>query len=227
MLIEIPAVLDRNDLARAREILAGADWGDGRATAGSQSALVKNNDQIPEGSPALEAMRCLVMPALARNALFFAAALPRRIFPPLVNRYAGTRNAFGNHVDNAIRDLPGNAGQLRTDVSCTLFLSDPADYEGGELVIEDTYGSHAVKLAAGDAIVYPSSSLHRVEPVRRGERLAGFFWIESLVREPERRRLLFDLDLAVANLRQSDGDTAPVVKLTACYHNLLRMWAAG
>ncbi len=227
MLIQIPQVLDAPALARCRQLLERADWADGRITAGNQSAQVKNNSQLAEGSPALEPLRALLMEHLGRSALFFAATLPRRIYPPLFNRYAGERNAFGNHVDNAIRDLPRNGGQLRTDVSCTLFLAHPDEYDGGELIVEDSYGTHSVKLAAGDAIVYPSSSLHRVEPVTRGARLASFFWIESLVRETERRRMLFDMDVAIANLRQDSGDTAPVVKLTACYHNLLRMWAGN
>jgi PKHD-type hydroxylase len=167
----------------------------------------------------------IVLDALGRHALFFSAALPKKVFPPLVNRYGGAANAFGNHVDNAVRAVPTTGERLRTDLSATLFLSDPGEYDGGELVIEDTFGTQRVKLPAGDMVLYPSSSVHRVEPVTRGARIASFFWIESMVREDERRRLLFDLDMAILGLRESVGDTPPVVRLTGCYHNLLRMWA--
>ncbi len=225
MLLQIPGVLDALALARCRDQLASAPWVDGRVTAGAQSERVKRNLQLPEESAAARALRDLVLDGLAKSALFFSAALPKRIYPPLFNCYTGEANAFGNHVDNAIRNVPGTVERVRTDVSCTVFLADPHEYEGGELVIEDTFGCQRVKLPAGDAILYPSSSVHRVEPVTSGARVASFFWIESMVRETERRRMLLDMDLAIADLRQREGDTAAVVRLTSCYHNLLRMWA--
>ncbi|MCX7893500.1 MAG: Fe2+-dependent dioxygenase [Burkholderiales bacterium] len=225
MLIAIPEVLSKADVVRCREILARAAWADGRITAGTQSERVKNNLQLPEDSPEARAARAIVSEGLAKSALFFTAALPKRIFPPLFNRYEGRANAFGNHVDNAVRTVAASGERIRTDLSATLFLADPGEYDGGELVIEDTYGAHAVKLAAGDMILYPSSSIHRVEPVTRGARIASFFWMESMVRETERRRLLFDLDMAILSLRESVGDNAAVVSLTSTYHNLLRMWA--
>jgi PKHD-type hydroxylase len=225
VLIQIPEVLSSEALAQCRAILAGADWADGRLTAGTQSAKVKQNLQLPELSEASLAVRKIVLEALNQNALFFSAALPKRIFPPLFNRYEGHYNAFGNHIDNAVRICADSGVRIRTDLSATLFFSDPDSYDGGELVIEDTYGEHAVKLAAGDMVLYPGSSLHRVEPVTRGARLASFFWIESMVRETERRRLLFEMDMAILQLRETQGDCAPAIGLTGCYHNLLRMWA--
>ncbi|MDT4328700.1 Fe2+-dependent dioxygenase [Methylomonas sp. MED-D] len=225
MLIEIPEVLSAQALQQCRELLADAPWTDGRITAGSQSAQVKNNDQLPEQSPQSQALRTIVRDALNQSPLFLSAALPKQIFPPLFNRYAGERNTFGDHIDNAIRHCPVTGQRVRTDLSATLFLTDPDSYDGGELVIEDTYGRHTVKLAAGDMVLYPGSSLHRVEPVTRGARVASFFWIESMVRETEKRRLLFEMDMAILELRATRGDTAPAVNLTGCYHNLLRMWA--
>jgi len=225
MLIEIPEVLSRDSLQQCRGLLADALWVDGLITAGTQSAQVKNNRQLPEQSKQSQALRAIVTDALNRNALFLSAALPKRIFPPLFNCYEGEHNAFGNHIDNAVRHCPVSGQRVRTDLSATLFLSDPDSYDGGELVIEDTYGQHAVKLAAGDMVLYPGSSLHRVEPVTRGARLASFFWIESMVRETERRRLLFEMDMAILQLRTTQGDSEPAVKLTGCYHNLLRIWA--
>jgi PKHD-type hydroxylase len=228
MLLHVPNVLSPAALARAQALLADAPWGDGRATAGSQSAQVKNNQQLPEEHPVTQALQALVLDALAEHLLFFAAALPKRIFPPLFNRYGGATNAFGNHIDNAVRLVrhgPQRGTQVRTDVSCTLFLADPASYDGGELVVEDTYGAQRVKLPAGDMVLYPSASVHRVEPVTRGARLASFFWVESLVRSTEQRRLLYELDMQILALRQAQGDTEPVVGLTGTYHNLLRMWA--
>lgn len=225
MLLHIPEVLTPEALARCREILAAGVWLDGRITAGTQSAQVKNNLQLPEDSEESRAAREIVLEGLEKSALFFSAALPKRIFPPLFNRYEGNANAFGNHIDNAMRTIPGTGQRVRTDLSATLFLSDPEDYEGGELIIEDTYGAHAVKLPAGDLVLYPSSSLHRVEPVTRGARVASFLWLESMVRETERRRLLFEMDMAILELRQTQGDLPPAVNLTGCYHNLLRMWA--
>lgn len=225
MLIHIPDVLTAEALADCRTILSTAPWADGRITAGTQSAKVKNNLQLPENAPASQALRAIVLKHLNKNALFLSAALPRRIFPPLFNRYEDAANTFGNHIDNAVRTCAVTGERVRTDLSATLFLSDPDDYDGGELVIEDTYGTHAVKLPAGDMVLYPGSSLHRVEPVTRGARVASFFWMESMVRETERRRLLFEMDMAILELRETQGDSAPTVNLTGCYHNLLRMWA--
>jgi PKHD-type hydroxylase len=225
MLLRVPEVLSTAELARCRAIVEGADWADGKITAGTQSEQVKNNRQLPEGAQASHAARAIVLDALGRSALFITGALPRKTYPPLFNRYDGASNAFGNHIDNSVRTSPITGAWVRTDLSATLFLSEPAEYEGGELVIEDTFGSQSIKLAAGDLILYPASSVHRVEPVTRGCRLAAFFWIESMVRDDARRRLLFDLDMSILSLRQAGGDTPPVVKLTGCYHNLLRMWA--
>ncbi|MDT4291002.1 Fe2+-dependent dioxygenase [Methylomonas sp. MO1] len=225
MLIEIPEVLSPAELQQVRDLLADAPWADGRITAGSQSAQVKNNWQLPEQTEQSHAARAILLGALNRNPLFLSAALPKKIFPPLFNRYAGEHNTFGNHIDNAIRHCPISGERVRTDLSATIFLADPDSYDGGELVIEDTYGEHAVKLAAGDMVLYPGSSLHRVAPVTRGARLASFFWLESMVRETERRRLLFEMDMAILELRNTQGDSAPTVNLTGCYHNLLRMWA--
>lgn len=225
MLIEIPEVLSAIELEQVHQLLADAPWTDGRITAGSQSAQVKNNWQLPEDTPQSQQLRILLLAALNRNALFLSAALPKRIFPPLFNRYQGEHNTFGNHIDNAIRYCSTNGERVRTDLSATIFLADPDSYDGGELVIEDTYGQHAVKLAAGDMVLYPGSSLHRVEPVTRGARVASFFWLESMVRETERRRLLFEMDMTILQLRSTQGDNQATVNLTGCYHNLLRMWA--
>lgn len=225
MLIEIPELLSSQTLQQCRDLLTDAPWADGRITAGTQSAQVKNNLQLPEQTPQSQAARAIILEALNQNALFLSAALPKRIFPPLFNRYEGEHNTFGNHIDNAIRHCAVTGQRVRTDLSATLFLTDPDSYEGGELVIEDTYGEHAVKPAAGDMVLYPGSSLHRVEPVTGGVRLASFFWIESMVRETERRRLLFEMDMSILELRNTQGDSAPTVNLTGSYHNLLRMWA--
>lgn len=226
MLLHIPQVLTSDELARCRGIVSSAPWADGRITAGSQSEQTKNNLQLPEDGAAAREAGAIVLAALERNALFFTAALPRRIYPPLFNCYTGDTNAFGNHVDNAVRTITGTRERLRTDLSATLFLTAPAEYDGGELVIEDTFGTRSVKLPAGEMVLYPSTSVHRVEPVTRGARVASFFWLESMVREDERRRLLFDMDMAILALRGDVGDTEPVVKLTGTYHNLLRMWAS-
>jgi PKHD-type hydroxylase len=224
MLLQIPQVLTADQVALCRERLQHAAWADGRITAGRQSALAKHNEQLPDSSPAAAELGALVTSALERNLLFLSAALPARIFPPLFNRYAGG-HAFGAHVDNAIRRAPGGA-VVRTDLSATLFLSDPDDYDGGELSVDDTYGLHQVKLTAGDMILYPASSLHRVEPVTRGVRLASFFWIQSLVAEDSRRTLLFDMDMAVQRLGGARGQDDPdIIALTGCYQNLLRMWS--
>ena len=225
MLLHIPDVLDAAALARSDALLKQADWTDGRITAGSQAATVKNNLQLPETSPVAQQLRTLVLEALSRNPAFFSAALPKRIYPPLFNRYGGTANAFGNHVDNAVRTHPATAQHVRTDMSFTLFLNDPAEYDGGELVIEDGMGGRAIKLPAGHLILYPAYSVHRVEPVTHGARLACFSWLESMVREPQQRELLHELDMSIAALRSEHGETDAAVRLTSCYHNLMRMWA--
>lgn len=225
MLLHVPHVLGRESVAACREILGNAEWVDGKATAGSQSEKLKNNLQLPENSPAANALRQIVLDALSRSALFFSAALPQRIFPPLFNCYSGQTNSFGNHVDNAIRTHAATGQHVRTDLSFTLFFTDPDEYEGGELVIEDTFGCQKVKLPAGDLILYPSSSVHRVEPVTRGARICSFSWLQSLVRENEYRRLLFEMDQSIVAMRQAHGDSPAVVQVTSCYHNLMRMWA--
>ena len=224
MLVHIPGVLDAAQLGRCRDLLERAQWQDGRATAGHQSAKVKSNLQLPENGAEARALGDIVLQALERNALFVSAVLPQRIFPPLFNRYEGGM-AFGAHVDNAIRRVPGTPHRIRTDVSATLFLCAPETYDGGELVIEDSYGTHEVKLPAGDMVVYPATSLHRVTPVTRGVRLASFFWIQSLVKDDSARTLLFDLDMAIGELTQATPDHPALVRLTACYHNLLRRWS--
>jgi PKHD-type hydroxylase len=225
MLIHVPEVLSAQALTQALTLLAGAPWESGELSAGAQAAQVKNNLQLPATCDAALALQSLVLGALEQHPTFFAATLPKKVFPPLFNRYGGERNAYGSHVDKAVRYAPGTGMRVRTDVSCTVFLSDPASYDGGELVIADTFGEQRVKLAAGDAVVYPGTSVHRVEPVTRGVRLAGFFWIESLVRSDEHRRLLFDFDRQVTRLRERHGETDEAVALTGTYHNLLRQWA--
>jgi PKHD-type hydroxylase len=225
MLLQIPAVLSKAEVADLRAAIDAGEWVDGAVTAGHQSALAKNNEQLAEGSAAAKAAGERVLAALERNPLFVTAALPAKIFPPLFNRYAGGQ-AFGAHVDNAIRIQKGTGARVRTDLSATLFLAEPEDYDGGELVVEDTFGVHAVKLGAGDLILYPASSLHRVAPVTRGARVASFFWIQSLVRDDAKRTLLFDMDLAIQKLAQTAGQDDPsIVSLTGAYHNLLRLWA--
>ncbi|WP_077037722.1 Fe2+-dependent dioxygenase [Pelomonas sp. KK5] len=225
MLLTIANVLSPEALRQARELLAQAAWQDGRASAGRQAAAVKNNEQLPPGSEQAKALQALILQALERHPMFFSATLPKRVLPPMFNRYAGSANAYGRHVDQAVRYLPGGLQRVRTDISCTLFLSDPADYDGGELCIADTFGEQRVKLAAGDLVIYPGTSVHHVAPVTRGARLASFFWIESMVRSDEQRRLLYEMDLALMALRGEHGETDAVVQLTGTYHNLLRMWA--
>jgi len=227
MLLHVREVLNAAELHEARAILARAEWIDGRKTAGVQSAQVKNNEQLPQDGETTRALQRIVMAGLNRHMVFFSAALPKRVFPPMFNRYGGTANTFGSHVDNAIRFIPGTQGErVRTDISCTLFLAAPDEYDGGELVVEDTFGEHAVKLPAGDMVLYPGTSVHHVRPVTRGHRLASFFWLESMVRSDEQRRLLYDMDLHLMRLRQTVGETdAAVVGLTGTYHNLLRLWA--
>ncbi|WP_418317734.1 Fe2+-dependent dioxygenase [Piscinibacter sakaiensis] len=226
MLLHLQAVLDADELARAAELLADAPWCDGRVTAGEQSAAVKRNQQLPQQHPLTRALQQIVLDGLNRHATFFSAALPKKVFPPLFNRYAGDHNRFGDHVDNAIRFVPGQHQQrVRTDLSATLFLADPASYDGGELVIAEGTGDRRIKLPAGDMLLYPGTSVHRVEPVTRGARLASFFWVESMVRSGEQRQLLFEMDRALIDLRSSGGESGPAVALTGSYHNLLRMWA--
>jgi PKHD-type hydroxylase len=228
MLLHVPGVLDRARLTQVRRLLDAADWADGRATVGAQGAQVKRNEQLPDASPARQQLAGMVLEAVARSPLFHAAALPARIFPPRFNRYRDG-GEYGFHVDGAIMSTDAAAGtpvqQVRSDVSCTLFLNGPEDYEGGELIVSDTYGEHEVKLPAGDMIVYPSSSLHRVAPVMRGARLASFFWVQSLVRDDSARRTLFELDASIQALTISGAERAPLVQLTGVYHNLLRRWA--
>jgi PKHD-type hydroxylase len=224
MMVHIPGVLSPAAVTRCREALLAADWEDGRSTAGHQSAQVKRNQQIPEDSPLAHQLGDLVLEALERCPLFVSAVLPQRVFPPLFNRYEAGM-AFGAHVDNAIRARRGSPIRLRTDVSATLFLSEPDSYDGGELVVEDTYGDHAVKLPAGDLVIYPASSLHHVRPITRGARLASFFWIQSMVRDVGQRKLLFDLDMNIVQLHKELPGSPTLVGLTAVYHNLLRAWA--
>lgn len=226
MLVTIDSVLTAEELTTARDLLARSGWTSGQVTAGSQAAQVKNNQQLPEDAQHLPALRHLVLNALNRAPLFFAAALPLKILPPFFNRYAGEANTYGFHTDNAMRLVPNQPGTyMRADISATLFLSEPEDYEGGVLTIADTFGNHGVKLKAGSLVLYPSSSVHAVTPVTDGERLACFMFIQSMVRDPGKRRLLYDMDMALLKLRQDVGDTEPVVELTGTYHNLLRRWA--
>jgi PKHD-type hydroxylase len=224
MLLPIPELLSASEVLRARTLLDQAEWVDGRVTAGRQSAMAKDNMQLPEESPAARELGALVLSALERNALFISAALPARVFPPLFNRYQGGQS-FGTHVDNAIRTVTGTVHRIRTDLSATLFFTSPDEYDGGELVVEDTYGTHSVKLPAGHLILYPATSLHHVRPVTRGARLASFFWIQSMVRDDGQRTLLFDLDVAVQGLNAGGTQHPSSVQLTGVYHNLLRRWA--
>jgi len=224
MLLTIPDVLTAEQVASARDELGRAEWTDGRVTAGHQSTRVKHNLQLPEDHPAARSLGETIVAALQRNPLFISAALPARIFPPLFNQYAGG-HSFGSHVDNAIRQLTGTPYRIRTDLSATLFLSQPDEYDGGELAVEDTYGVHTVKLPAGDMVLYPSTSLHHVRPVTRGARISSFFWIQSLIRDDGARTLLFDLDTAIQRLTADMPDHPSAVQLTGVYHNLVRRWA--
>lgn len=224
MLIHIPEVLSKTEVAEFRVRLAQADWVDGRATVGHQGAQVKRNRQLPVDGALVRELGEVILQRLYANPLFMSAALPLRIVPPLFNAYTGGEH-YGFHVDGAIRLVPGSNLSLRTDVSSTLFLSEPDEYEGGELIVQDTYGSHEVKLPAGDVILYPSTSLHQVAPVTQGERVCSFFWTQSMVRDDARRGLLHELDCNIQSLRQKLGDCTEVVGLTGHYHNLLRQWA--
>lgn len=226
MLLQVPKVLTAEQVAHCRARLDQAGWADGRITAGHQSAKAKDNAQLPETDPAARELGALILDALSRNSTFFSAALPQRVYPPLFNRYAGGQS-FGFHVDNAIRYDRSRGGMdaVRTDLSATLFLSAPEEYDGGELVVEDTYGTHSVKLAAGDLVLYPGTSLHKVTPVTRGTRVASFFWIQSLLPEDAQRRLMFELDVSIRRLSADVPEHPALVQLTGVYHNLLRRWS--
>jgi len=224
MLVHISEVLTPEEAAAARASLETADWVDGRVTAGYQSARTKDNLQLPEDHPLAPELRERMVIALERNPLFMGAALPLRVFPPLFNRYQGG-HSFGTHVDNAIRQVPGTAHRIRTDLSATLFLTPPEDYDGGELMVEDTYGTQSVKLPAGHLVLYPSTSLHHVRAVTRGARISSFFWIQSMIRDDGQRTVLFDLDMAIQRIAAEAPDHPTAVQLTGVYHNLIRMWA--
>lgn len=225
MLLHIPDILNTEQVESARSLLQSADWADGRVTAGYQSAKTKDNAQLAEDSPVAKQLGATVLEELSRNSTFFSAALPKRIYPPLFNRYSGGQS-FGFHVDNAVRydRSRGQAEAVRTDLSATLFLSSPEDYDGGELIIEDTYGTQSIKLPAGHMVLYPGTSLHKVTPVSRGARIASFFWIQSMVRDDGHRRLMFELDLSIRRLTLDVPDHPALVQLTGVYHNLLRQW---
>lgn len=225
MIHHIPNVLSKEEVAEFRRLMEAANWVGGKVTAGTLSASVKQNQQLSEQDPLTHALSERVIQAIWKNPVFQSAALPHQIIPPLFNRYDESET-FGFHVDNSIRLIRGTSQQIRTDLSCTLFLSEPEEYDGGDLVIEDTYGYHEVKLPAGDVVLYPSTSLHEVSTISRGTRFASFFWVQSLIREDSKRHLLFNLDESIRNLRTAHGDAYPeVMKLTNTYHNLIRMWA--
>jgi PKHD-type hydroxylase len=223
MLLHIPQVLTADEVGEFRRRLDGAEWADGRETVGHQGARVKRNEQLPDTSPLKAELGHALLAALKRSPLFFAAALPRKILPPRFNRYTGG-GEYGFHIDGAVMSIGGDE-HLRSDVSCTVFLNDPDEYEGGRLIISDTYGEHRVAKPAGDAIIYPSSSLHRVEPVTRGARMASFFWVQSLVRDETQRRTLFELDTSIQKLTLDGADEDALLQLTCVYHNLLRSWS--
>jgi PKHD-type hydroxylase len=227
MMICVPHVLSKNDVAEFRGIIDAADWEDGRSTAGAQSALVKKNEQLPPNSEVARALGNRIVSALTANPKFISAAVPLQIFPPLFNRYAAENgHNFGIHVDNAVRGDHLTGVRIRTDLSVTLFLAEPDEYDGGELVVEDYYGSHEVKLPAGDLVLYPSSSLHMVTPVTRGARVASFFWLQSMIRDARARSLIYDLDVSIQALVERLGrDDPETVRLTGIYHNLIRYWA--
>lgn len=224
MMLQIQSVLSPEQVSLAQSLLREASWEDGRDTAGPNARSVKNNQQLGQDTEAARTIRQMVLAGLDRSAAFFSATLPLRVYTPRVNRYTGTANAFGNHVDGSIRVLP-SGDRVRADVSCTVFLNNPEDYDGGELVVSDHFGDQRVKLPAGHAVLYPSGSLHQVMPVTRGERLACFFWVQSMIRADEQRRLLYDLDLAISSIREKQGETQEATALTGVYHNLIRMWS--
>ena len=224
MLIRIPQVLSAQQVSECRKALETADWSDGRATAGYLSSRVKDNAQVPEGHPVARRLGDMILDALDKNQLFISAALPLKVVPPLFNRYAGGQ-AYGGHVDGAVRPVPGTPHRVRTDLSATLFLSEPAEYDGGELVVQDLAGETRIKFPAGDMVLYPGTSVHRVEPVTKGVRLASFFWVQSMVREDAKRDLLFQLDTGLQQLGRDVPNHAAVVQLMGVYHNLLRLWS--
>jgi len=224
MMLHVPEVLTADDVADMRRRLDATQWVDGRETVGPQGAQVKRNRQLPETSPVAQELGALILQALARHPLYFSAALPLRTVPPLFNRYEGGEH-YGDHIDGAVRGVPGTTLRLRTDVSCTLFLTAPEDYDGGELIVSDSYGTHEVKLPAGDLILYPATSVHRVAPVTRGARVSSFFWVQSMVRDDWQRSMLYELDRNIQALRQRVGDCDEIVGLTGHYHNLLRQWS--
>ncbi len=225
MLLRVPSVLSKAQVHGVRKIIDSATWADGSITAGTQSAKAKKNFQLPEDGLESQKARNIVLEALAANAEYLTGALPKKIYPPLLNKYEGANNKFGNHIDNAVRTHAASGKHVRTDISCTLFLTDPSEYEGGELVIEDTFGEQRIKFDAGDMVMYPGSSVHRVEPVTKGSRIACFFWTESMIRLDEQRRALYDLDNAIYQLRQVKDGTPEIIRLTGVYHNLMLMWA--
>nr|WP_315466024.1 Fe2+-dependent dioxygenase [uncultured Rhodoferax sp.] len=225
MLLHLPDLLTSEEVAHAQQLLQEAPWVDGRQGTGELAKQVKNNEQLDHEGEVARSIRELVLRGLDRSPTFFSAALPKKVFPPRVNRYGGESNFYGNHIDGAVRYMPGSGQRLRTDVSCTVFLNDPADYDGGELTIADTYGEQMLKLPAGHAVLYPGTSLHQVKPVTRGQRIACFFWVESLVRSDEQRRMLYELDMNLLAMRRRHGDSAETTALTGVYHNMLRMWA--
>jgi PKHD-type hydroxylase len=225
MIHHIHHALDAETVAQVRQAIEQGKWEDGKSTAGTQSALAKKNLQLPQDDALSIALGERVVKALSSNAQFFTAALPKRVYPPLFNRYAGSHNVFGDHIDNAIRTHPLSARHVRTDLSFTIFLSEPQDYEGGGLVIGQEGPAGGYKLAAGDLLLYDAGTIHRVEPVTRGVRYGCFSWIESMIREPQKRDLLYTMDLAIMQLREQCGDDQALVSMTGCYHNLLRMWA--
>ena len=226
MLLQLKNLLTPEELRTAQSLLGeDAPWIDGRSSAGGQAVTQKNNQQLSQGSAAAHTLQALILGALQRDPLFFSAALPRRIFNPLFNRYSGESNCYGPHIDGAVLRSSATQEWVRTDLSCTVFLSDPADYEGGELQVQDSDGHRGIKLAAGDAVLYPGTSVHQVTPVTQGARVASFFWIESMVRSGEQRRILFDLDMNLLKLRAQLGETLETTALTGVYHNLLRQWA--
>jgi PKHD-type hydroxylase len=224
MMIHVPKVLTAAQVAECRRLLESAEWTDGKVTVGEQGALVKRNRQLPELSPVGRQLGELILTALARNPLFFSAALPLKSVPPLFNRYEGGEH-YGDHIDGAVRAVPGSSHFIRTDLSSTLFLTDPAEYDGGELVVSDTFGEQSVKLPAGDLILYTAGSLHRVNPVTRGARVSSFFWTQSMVADERHREHLYRLDQTIQKLRGKIGETEETVALAGHYHNLLRMWS--
>jgi PKHD-type hydroxylase len=224
MMLHVPKILNAEQVAECRRLLDGADWTDGKATVGEQGAIVKRNRQLPELSPVGRQLGEMILNQLTRSPLFFSAALPLKTVPPLFNRYEDGEH-YGTHIDGAVRAVPGSSHFIRTDLSSTLFLTDPAEYDGGELVVLDTYGEHAVKLPAGDLVLYTSGSLHRVNPVTRGARVSSFFWTQSMVADERYRETLFRLDQSIQKLRAKIGETEETVALAGHYHNLLRMWS--